>query len=437
MHVINFGTPLQSGGQVKVRPGNFFGPNTLLDADMIFWNIQSTYSNMAGNPTRINVISPKEKETYEKGIILRKKEFEEFFHIGRTLVITAPIFHEYKYQIKEGSGNGTLDIWKCLPIDPPKCSINNGQNIETIDEWFTTNFLDIFKHNLYYNYRIDQSNGIPLFFIKDTKYVVGEYYKVGNGIILIMPEFNLPQGKDIEEFVLSQIHISNGLLELESENEFKYPEMVYDYKTPNELSERKKLDQLIQQKVEIEKKIEAENEVIDEINKTKLLFTSDGDLLETTCKAIFERLGFETIKPEKNRDDLIIKFNEYVAVVEIKGTSKSSGEKHSAQLQKWVSDYHINKDYNPKGILIVNTYKNIPIENRTEKDFPDQMMKYVSQMEHCLISGLQLFALYEDFKGGKISQEKVLELLFNTVGELKYTKNIERYLIKNEVQSSR
>ena len=53
-----------------------------------------------------------------------------------------------------------------------------------------------------------------------------------------------------------------------------------------------------------------------------------------------------------DRDDLILQYNDRIAVVEIKGVlRKSAAERHAAQLEKWVSSYFSDKGIRPKGIL--------------------------------------------------------------------------------------
>jgi hypothetical protein len=430
MQVINFGTQIESCSGFEVTPGNFFCQNTILDADIIFWNVESTYNYMPHKPLLINFLTSSQKDLFTTGIKTRKIEFKEFFAIGRTLIITSPTFYNYQYKLKEdASKTEVLNIWDCLEISPPECSKNNGKNIETIDYDFANDFLGTNKNVLYYNRRIDRSSGIPLFFIKDTKHIVGEYYKVDKGLIIVIPEFkriSVPAQKPI--FLEKILNLSKGLLTIATLKEAKFPELVEQYSLNGEMSEQSKLEDLIKQRTNIENQIEKQNLILKEYRRMKLLFAGDGELLEYACKEIFENIGFEVTKPEGNRDDLIIKLDEKVAVIEIKGVSKSSAERHSAQLQKWVSDYHTENGIIPKGILIVNTYKNLGLDKRIEDDFPDQMMKHVKQMGHCLVTGIQMLAMYLDYRAEKIERNKIVKILFENIGEIKYTKDIDQYV---------
>lgn len=74
----------------------------------------------------------------------------------------------------------------------------------------------------------------------------------------------------------------------------------------------------------------------------------------------------------------------------------------------------------PKGILIVNAFKDKPLFERTESAFQNQMLSYCKKMELNLMTSTQLLGLYLDFKLGDISLEKIQQLLWNTIGIFDY-----------------
>ena len=270
------------------------------------------------------------------------------------------------------------------------------------------------------------SNGTPLLFIKDTKYVISEYFKVDNGFVIILPKLK-PELRDIN----NSRNFLNSLLLLISEVKKNskpiinaIPDWVDEYSLIGEVEEKEHLIKLTERRIKLDSQIDNCKEKLSNFKYLKGLFSSDGTTLENIVEFIFKEIGFETIKPEGNKDDLIIKNNNNIAVLEIKGLSKSAAEKNSAQLQKWVSNYHVENDYNPKGILVVNTYKNEKLVTRQNKqDFPDQMLPYARQMGHCLVTGIQLLCIYLDFKSKKLKSNEVMELLFKTKGVLTYKEN--------------
>ena len=197
---------------------------------------------------------------------------------------------------------------------------------------------------------------------------------------------------------------------------FEPPSWSLNHSLLHESEMRKNLSSLEEELDTIRQKIAKEQELIAELEKDKILFLGSGRILETRVKKVLEELGFLATEGLPGRDDLILKYGDRVAVVEVKGITKSAAEGHAAQLEKWVSDYLITKGIKPKGILIVNSYKDIPLTDRKEPAFPDQMLEYSEKREHCLITGLQLLGMYLDCKDNSKKKPEMIERMFATVG---------------------
>lgn len=432
MHTLFFETNLYNDTKHNIREWNFYElKTTLIDADTVFLSIEHLASKMNVNQG-LNLIEKPGMNALKRIFEHRAKEFKEFFYeLGRTLIITRPSEGKFDYEvIDDPYQKEVFNIWDCIGIPAPNFSRMEGSNINTTKEDIAKEFLDTFGSSLFYSQVISGSQGVPLFLIKGTQYVVGEYHRIGKGLILILPAFKGLPPERVLSFVNSLSRVATGLKNQPTENTLEYPPMVDEYSTETELVELAKLSELKNKLENLINSIDAQRSILEGHKRAKILFTADGDLLENACQSVFSDFGFQVSKPDKKRDDLVVEMDGKVAVVEIKGVGKSAAEKHSAQLQKWVSDYHVSNDVNPKGILIVNTFKNLPIEQRTERDVPDQMMKYVTQMGQCVVTGLQLFAMHVDFKNKKISKTEIADLLFNSVGELKYTENIHDYIKK-------
>lgn len=144
--------------------------------------------------------------------------------------------------------------------------------------------------------------------------------------------------------------------------------------------------------------------------------------------------GFEILDTQKGRDDLILRYNNEIAVVEIKGVTGSAAEKHAAQLEKWVSTFYEENEIKPKGILVVNTYRDQPLINRPEVSFPHQMLKFCTQREHCLLTSTQLLSLYLDVKNDPLRKDELIQQLFNTVGILEGYSNPLNYVTTKNLQ---
>ena len=189
------------------------------------------------------------------------------------------------------------------------------------------------------------------------------------------------------------------------------------------------------QKEDIEKKIEAlqvelikRNERLDEIQQYKLLITATGGLLEEITKKVLGELGFSILDTERGRSDIIAEYGDYGVVAEIKGVSKSAAEKHAAQLEKWASQYIEENDRLPKPLLIVNAFCDVPVFERSEDAFPDQMLRYCEARGHALITTTQLLCLYiETQRDPECRDDRIKELL-SCVGKYDRYQDIHEYL---------
>ena len=231
-----------------------------------------------------------------------------------------------------------------------------------------------------------------------------------------------------KEFLLELIEIVKNI---HKGNEVSIlPEWANNFYLPKEESLVNEIEVITQKIHSLKLTLEKKEQEIIEYSTIKKLFTSSGDELENEVKNIFKAIGFELLETKQNREDLILKYNEKIAVVEVKGVNKSAGEKHAAQLEKWVSNYLEDNEVRPKGILVVNSFKDTPINERNEPTFPDQMIKYSTQREHCLLTTLQLIALYYSIIDGPDKKENIINSIFSTIGIYSYEDGWEKYITR-------
>ena len=93
-----------------------------------------------------------------------------------------------------------------------------------------------------------------------------------------------------------------------------------------------------------------------------------------------------------------------------------AAEKHAAQLEKWASQFLIDHGHQPRALLIVNGYNTLPLDQRTEEVFPDQMLKYSTSREQALITTTQLLCLFIEIQGYPECKEERIQELLSTIG---------------------
>jgi hypothetical protein len=180
-------------------------------------------------------------------------------------------------------------------------------------------------------------------------------------------------------------------------------------------------DKVVAQQHKVEKartrltKLQGQRE---ELEARDQLYLGTGRALELQVRDVFELLGGKVSEPVPDRDDWRVSFPEGDAVIEVKGVKKSAAEKHAAQLEKWVAGAYEEKGKMPKGILIVNTWREKSLAERTDEDFPPQMLPYSEGRGHCLLTGLQLFLIRADVEANSKRAAHCRKKLLDGVGIL-------------------
>lgn len=357
----------------------------------------------------------------QQDIERRKREMLALLDKGKSIFIIAPIPNScfIRPSLNELY---ELRILDALPIGV-EFEHAEGFNLEFKGDELFKSFVETNKNYMKYYANIRLPEGRPFLYIKDTDAVVGTYTNYLNGKIVFIPNIIDAYGRMhdhdsryAENLFINSIYQINDELTKDIEVD-ELPEWSRNYFLPNEREEYARLFE-IQEQIEL---LNAQNDeqvkLIKALEKYKVLFTGTGKPLEQIVKQLLIELGFEVTEGLPGRDDLILKYKDKVAVVEVKGVSKSAAEKHAAQLEKWVSGYLEKFGVSPKGMLIVNSFCNLPLHERVEDTFPNQMLSYSERREHTLINTLQLLGAYIEVQKKPEIKEQVIQGLFSTNGK--------------------
>ena len=278
------------------------------------------------------------------------------------------------------------------------------------------------KYTDYFEYRTTYekiSNESILMTIKGTKKSISYYEKVGNGLLIFAPDLIFNGVNKNKEAILEKKYYNDlaNLNEILVECKVDLPLYSQKYMLPNEetmINDVKKAEYKLEKLLT---EIENKKKILLEAQREKIFFTGSGTPLEMNCVEQLKKIGFsiEKYDPNSVEEDIIIKYKEKVAVVEVKGISGSATEKHTSQIVKWKSEYHIENDVLPKGILLVNAFNERNLEDRQEY-FPTQMLKYATHQEICLLTTTQLYNIKEYLKINPTETERIINEIFNTHG---------------------
>ncbi|MCM3783173.1 restriction endonuclease [Neobacillus mesonae] len=352
--------------------------------------------------------------SFKIDIARKRKEIDDFLSLGRTIFVYTPA--PLVVSLLNGYGERTeFDLREELLPDYPDTDLAKGYKIELVGnpifESLFTNFQGLWCYNSAYK----EIFGEPIFKVINTESYVGASVKVGPGNIVFIPRI-LENDETNESKLLDHLITIAKNINKSPDLGPTLPDWSSYTEVPRERDTKQALVRMREELQLLESKIETVESDLNSLEELKLLFTSSGTYLEKIVGKIFTELGFDVTEGIPGRDDLILEYNGRIAVVEVKGVTKSAAEKHAAQLEKWVSEYITNKEKVPKGILIVNAFKDTPLQERNEKPFPDQMMNYSNNRNHCLLTGLDLLSLYSFVQENPEQKEEVINSLFNTCG---------------------
>ena len=309
---------------------------------------------------------------------------------------------------------------------------------ERIDICCSSPYRDFFTNTrtcyYYASYFSVAENSTILGKIKGTDKVVAAVIAYGSGKIVL-----LPQIYEEEEYKTEDVWKENGKKYLDSlfelnrrlkitDEEMDLPGWAQNIYILDEKVKLKKQNTIENKIAKLEKELDKERIAVQEVQKYKLLLTSSGTTLEEIVKQVLDELGFTILEAEKGRSDIIAKYGEVAIVAEIKGVTKSAAEKHAAQLEKWVAQYIEENEVSPKGMLIVNGFCDMPLNERLEDVFPQQMLKYCVSRGHVLLTSTQLLCLYIEVCKNPICKEERITELLSCVGKYERYREIKDYL---------
>lgn len=394
-----------------------FGSDTsVFDFDVVIWDPEASvagYSYLGhyqGLPSLTETDSARLKADVER----RHAEFAEFVKSGRALIVIArppqPRYVATGEVQTSGTGRNAartrmvtkLDILSAIPAAGIVFTRASGDRIQFVGNGPVQDHLRANAKHLKYTATMTSAPGTVIATVARTERVVASISRTeAGGTLALLPSTTFEGEWDedgehktwADEAPAYQESLFDALIALDGASEVQRPEWAEHFATQKQIAMK---DALKKQEAAVEKArkklagLQAESAATDMHDQ---LYLGTGRTLELQAKIVLELLGGDVSEPESNRDDWRVDFDGRPAVVEIKGVTKSAAEKHAAQLEKWVAGSFADTGTAHKGILVVNTWRETPLDKRTEEDFPAQMIPYSVGREHVLLTGLDLFVI--------------------------------------------
>jgi len=442
----------------EVIRSSFLGDISVFDFDVVIWDPAASFSRYVsiyrayyrGLPALAEHQSVQIKADARR----RSTEFAEFVNSGRTLIVVVQPPQQCYVDTGEkefsGTGKGRIttrmvvrfNLLSAIPLAGATFSRASGTRITYEGDGPIVRLLRKYKEYVRYSAVIANIAATSIAIVTGTDRIVGaiKRFKCG-GYLILLPRVDFPmfdlrvsQAEDEgEKEALDDAEDSAEWLDLASEFQMDLlaavsqlggvmtasrPAWVERFAT-------KRQRELHNGVLEQQKQIESARERLAELQQEEeaalardQLYLGTGRSLELEVKAVLELLGGVVTEPEPGRDDWRVTFPEGDAVVEVKGVVKTAAEQHAAQLEKWVSGALMETGQAPKGILVVNAWREKPIDERTDRSFPDQMLPYSVTRNHCLVTGLQLFVMRAEVEADANRAVDARGALLRTAGPL-------------------
>lgn len=414
---------------------------SVFDYDVVFWDPEKSFDNYSHYDTYMGLPSLADFASSQimADVQRRGTEFREFIEAGRVLVVVArpPQTCYVQTGRSEYSGTGRnarktnfveqFDIWSALPADSIGLQKARGDRIEAFGDGALQGVMRKYVKDLAYTATMSSPPGTAIATVAGTSRRVASFLtSKGGGALVIIPDTTFVPSRTEEGEIRKwpkkatdfQVDLLEAIESLIGSSEVARPSWASDYSTASQREARaaiKKQQAIVTRARNKLATLQADAEAADLRDQ---LYLGTGRQLELRVKDVLEQLDCTVTEPAPGRDDWKVEFGKYRAVVEIKGVGKSAAEKHAAQLEKWVAGELEETGKTPKAILVVNTWREVPLADRSGEDFPSQMLPYCESRGHCLVTGLDLFVIACDVDDNPNRAKYWREKLLSTVGRL-------------------
>lgn len=405
MKILEFGNCFKSTVTFE-----YISTKTLLEFDMLFLDFDFILRNS----------SQIEGREYEK----RKKHLEDFVNYKDIpLVFFTPVPRTTYVRMSGGGYQRDFDFF--APVPKIDTETEEGSQMDITPNNLFTDFMSKYKEYFHYNAYFKSKHGETIVSTPLTKYSLGFW----NRECVFLPALKRTVQNVEEDFLKDLFAVIKRVRN--SQPKVDLPEWTKSYFLPTEGELVGRINEILKAIQLLTEELQIKRDQYQFVTKKKAAFTSSGIELEKQIEEVLVEMGFTILEAENNREDLVVQFQDKLAIVEIKGVNGSSAEKHAAQLEKWSAQYFERTGNKPKPILIVNAFKDKPLIERKEEVFPNQMLKYSTSRDHCLISSLQLLGMYYYVQrhSGEINSQ--VEKLFSTVGVFKEFNKWDEYILLN------
>lgn len=438
----------------RVLNASYGSARTLLQHDIVIWDPEQVlYGYRTGSDyNNAPCLTDDSSVAFVYDFSRRSRELLEFLGLGRVLVLFVPEPFHWSYATGETRNDGTpakprlirlvneVEVRDILPVDVDLVRAQ-GEEFKLVSGPPFASFWKEVAEQFYFSGYFGEDLGQTLLTMAGTDRPVAALVEAHGGTVLLLPQLGVVEVDDSvldfgeddpdydEKYGAAQDELDahfhekfvDALLVLHEElvqaGDEVLPPWSENYLLPGEADAVNSTVAAQDGLARAKEAVETAQLSLLRLQRRKLLISGTGKALETQVHEALVELGCTVEEGDAGRTDRVATWGNKVAVIEVKGLTKSARESDAAQLEKWVSLYIEQHDRRPKAILAVSAWREVPLIDRTKSVFPNQMLKYAVAREHCLVETGQILAAVMTCKT-KTAKNAFLKTLFGTVGVL-------------------
>lgn len=150
-----------------------------------------------------------------------------------------------------------------------------------------------------------------------------------------------------------------------------------------------------------------------------VLLTGENDALMAGAQEVLSRLGWTVTPSRSNPNELWLSRGDQIdAIARIVRSPATANRSEIAQLAESVIGFWDEYEIEPKGILIAQTWFTKAPAERNEPDFTPALQEFAGKKNLCLMSSLQILAMYKDLEMNAMPVEEMRKKMLETNGRL-------------------
>jgi hypothetical protein len=439
-----------TGSALSLARGHLLSTQALHEYSTILWVVDGLTAEMSAYTTQ-------QAAMLDQSLLRRLLQIQEWVQEGHNLILVGPsataIYHK--------AANGaylSASVQMYFPMGLVEKTLATGTKLEAVPGFAASAVFDPFLKDMSYRATLVGEGLIPLLFAQRAtageKIIVGGYLNEGKGKVFFVPTALISSDKT-DNFYRALVRLPDCV----GVNREDLPQWTSSFRSADENEIVVRVADLTGKRQEIDRLIAEQTAKLAEGETLKHLISGTGAGFSLAVSKGLGEIGFNLTDGPNSRADFIgTCANRYVAI-EAKGIDGSVRERQYRQVERWMAELNnalhsepedikgdpeiakyaecVSKVALPsydgsdaKGLLVVGTFRQTPLNQRAESDFPDTVARLLQRTDTCGMTGVQLFGLVMAARKDAMMKAVIQKEIIETRGILLRCRGWTEFLTK-------